>query len=221
MKRLTIFTAAMILAGCGVDNRTSIQIRGRALAQDLKKCSYSPSGEFILGNDSYDLAIGGPYPVALYVQNNLVDPKTLNPSASTESNAWNVEAVRVRVNPSDYVGDFHPSPALASITGEVVVPATTSPTIEPGGGQATVYTGSLLSDGVLTALASVPSGGQIVMGVTLQGHTNDGRRLDSGELVYVLEIVNGGRVLCSTLTCPTGSTATCFCDGQVLAGTCL
>ena len=220
MKRSTLLAAAALALAACVDNRTSIEILGRATPSDQKTCTYTPGGQYITGNDTYDVALGGAYALALYVQNNLLDPHAVNASALTESNTWSVQAVRVRVNPSDYVGNFKPSPALASITGEAVLPMATSPVVRPAGGQGTIYVSDLLTAGFVTAIQGAAAGGQIVLGVTLQGHTNDGARLDSGEFFYALTIESGMKAACAALVCPTGTTATCNCDGQVLAGKC-
>jgi hypothetical protein len=212
MKRLTLLTAAVAaLAACGADNRSSIEILGRAVPSDPKACTYAPGGTYQLGNGVYDVTLGGEYNVVLYVQNNLVDPKTLNANNVTSGNAWSVQAVRVRLNPSDYVGDYQPSPALAPITGEAILPAATSPIVAPAGGQATISTG-LLSDSFVTKLQGVPAGGQVVLGVTLQGKTGDGASLDSGEWMFPLRICSG--CLAAPATCPTGKSLGPACDGQ-------
>jgi hypothetical protein len=219
MKRLT-FLAALLVAGvvgCTTDNRTSIEILGRAAPSSATECTFAPGGEYRLGNGLYDVALGGQYNVVLYVQNNLVDPKTLNSSASTEANAWTVESVQVRVNPSDYTGEYHPSPALASVSGVAVLPVAGSPIVEPAGGQGTIWTG-LLSSGLVTSLQGVTTTGNVVLGVTLQGRTNDDKRLDTDEWIFPLQVCNG----CVTVptSCPTGKTLTGACDGQSTVATC-
>jgi hypothetical protein len=218
MKRLSLFAAfALVLAACGADNRTSIEVLGRAAPSDSKKCTYATGGAYQLGNGLYDTAIGGQYSVVLYVQNNLADPKALNPSAVTASNAWSVQAARVRVNPSDYVGEYKPSPALASIAGDSVLPVVTSPIVAPAGGQATIYLG-LLSDGILTALQTATASGQVVLGVTLEGVTGDGARRDSGEWIFPLQVCSG--CVPVPTSCATGTTLQAPCDGQLSALVC-
>ena len=216
MKRSTLLAAAALTLAACVDNRSSIEILGRAVPSDPKACTYAPGGTYQLGNGVYDVTLGGQYSVVLYVQNNLVDPKTLNANDATSGNSWSVQAARVRLNPSDYVGAYAPSPALASITGEAVLPAATSPIVAPAGGQATIYTG-LLSDALVTALQGVPAGGQVVLGVTLQGKTGDGAHLESGEWIFPLRVCSG----CATApTCATGTTLQPPCDGQSTALEC-
>ncbi len=203
MKRqhLLAVLALAAVTGCGADNLTSIQVKGRALSSDPKTCKFTPGGEYILGNGTYDTLVGGNFGIVLYVRNNLVNANSINPSADAEANAWFVEAARVRVNPSDYVGAYKPSPALASITGDSVLPAT-GPVVEPAGGESTVAV-NLLSDGIFAALQSVSSGGQVVLGVTLKGRTADGK-LDSAEWFFPLEICAG--CLSAPASCPTGQT---------------
>lgn len=222
MKRLVLLLAplALALAGCGSDNRASIEILGRAVPSDLAACTFTAGGlDNLSPTGVYDVNLGGQYGLALYVQNNLADPKTLGADTSS-AKAWTVEAVRVRVNPSDYVSRYQPSPALASISGESVVPVASSASLAPAGGSGTVVVG-LLADGLATALQSGAGvGGQIVLGVTLLGRTGDGASLDTAEWPFPLQICAG---CLGTPTCPTGQTAVpnaCLGNGQIGAPTC-
>ncbi len=218
MKRqhFLVVLATGALLGCGADNRSSIEITGRAAPTDLKECTFSPGGLVVLGNGgTYDVALAGTYPqydLALYVQNNLVDPNVISPGSTTQSKDWSVESVRIRVNPTAYTDQYKPSPALAAITGESTIPAASSSSIEPGGGKTTIVTG-LITDGLLAALqGGAGAGGTVVLGVTLQGRTNDGARLDSSEWPFPLFVCNG----CVTVptTCDASKTLV-SCLGQV------
>ena len=213
MKRLTLLAAALAvgLGACGADNRTSIEILGRAAPSSESTCTFAAGGQYVLGNATYDVSLGGQYNIVLYVQNNLVDASTLNAADPKDANGWSVQAARVRVNPSNYTGQYGPSPALTSITGDSVLPVAASPIVEPAGGQGTIWLG-LLSDDIMTALQSVDAGGQIVLGVTLQGVTNGGTRLDAGEFMYPIEVCVG--CMSGTPICTTGTAQRNMCDGQ-------
>jgi len=215
-KHLLIALASATLLGCGADNRSSIEITGRAAPSSAKDCTFSPGGDVILGNGgTYDVALAGTYPqfdLALYVQNNLVDPNTISPGATTASKGWSLESVRVRVNPTDYTGRYQPSPALAAISGESTFPAAASSSIAPGGGKGTIVTG-LITDGLMAQLqAGAGAGGTVVLGVTLLGRTNDGARLDSSEWPFPLFVCNG--CVSVPTTCDTSKTLVA-CLGQV------
>jgi len=225
MKHQHVLAALALAAvmGCGAENRSSIEIVGRALPSDLKACEFSGTvGKVIFGNGIYDLALGGTaYGIALYVQNNLVDPNSIAPGATTQTKDWSVESVRVRLNPKEYTDRYKPSPALAALSGESVLPVATSATIGVGGGQGTIIM-SILTDGLLTELQAGGAGGTVVLGITLQGRTGDGARLDSSEWPFPLDICVG--CLSGTPTCGTGTTLVtnqCLGLGQIGVDLCL
>ena len=225
MKRQHLLATLALAAvmGCGADNRSSIEINGRAFPSDAKTCEFSGgSGKVIFGNGTYDVALGGAFGIALYVQNNLVDPNTIAPGSTTQSKDWSVESARIRVNPKEFTDRYKPSPGLAAIPStETVLPIATSSTIAAAGGQGTVVM-SILTDGLLAALqGGVGAGGTVVLGITLQGRTNDGARLDSSEWPFPLDLCVG--CLSGIPTCPTGSTLAtnqCLGLGQIGVATC-
>ena len=215
MKRqyLLAVLAAAALMGCRAENGTDIEITGRAVASDEKTCAFATGGKVRLGNGVYDPLLGGPYILPLYVQNNLTDPKIVSPGTTTQSKGWRPEQVRIRVNPKEYTDLYQPSPALAAIPfAESVLPVAASSVAEPAGGQA-IYIMSIITDGLLVALqGGAGAGGTIVLGITLQGRTNDGARLDSNEWPFPIEIQPVSFV--DPSPCPTGTTLASACDGQ-------
>jgi hypothetical protein len=223
MKRQHLLAALALAAvtGCRVENGSSIEITGRAAPSDAKTCEFAAGGKNLLGNGLYDVALGGPYGIALYVQNNLVDPSSIAPGSTTQSKGWAVESARVRVNPKEYTDRYKPSPALAAISGESTLPVAPSSTIEPAGGNNTIVM-NVLSDGLLAALqAGTGAGGTVVLGITLEGRTNDGARLDSTEWPFPLDVCSG--CLSAVPTCATGTTLTpntCLGLGQLGVESC-
>jgi hypothetical protein len=194
----TILLAAMLAAAAGCrDNRTSIEVRGRAFPSDFTKCTYSASGDFLLGAGSLDVASGTTphnYVVALYVQNNTADPSTLTPGSDTAAKAWRPSAVKVRINPSDYLSAFPPSPDLLPVELANRIPVTGN-VVEPGGGQQVVV-GEIISPQILSRLAvatPASAGGRIVVGVTIEGETLDGAILDTGEWFFPINLCVGCR----------------------------
>ncbi len=228
MKRqhLLALLALAALNGCGADNRSSIEILGRALPTDIKTCEFSGTpNKVIFGNGTYDVTLGGtPYGIALYVQNNLIDPGTIVPGATTQSKDWSVESVRVRWNPTEFTDRYKPSPGLAALSGQAVLPVATSATIAVAEGTGTIIM-SVLSDGMLADLLGATPGETAVLGITLQGRTNDGARLDSSEWPFPIQVCAG--CLNSTVgppaVCPTGTTLqpnSCLGLGQIGADIC-
>ena len=171
MKRqhLLAVLAAAALMGCGADNRSSIEIMGRAFPSDVKACEFSGTvNKVIFGNGTYDVTLGGTaYGIALYVQNNLVDPATTTPGATSQSKDWSVESVRVRWNPQEFTDRYKPSPGLAALTGQAVLPVATSATISAAEGQGTIIM-SVLSDGMLADLLGATPGETAVLGITFR-----------------------------------------------------
>jgi hypothetical protein len=220
MKRqhlLAVLAAAALMA-CKAENGTSIEITGNAIASDEKTCEFASGGKVSLGNGVYDPAAGGAYLLGLYVQNNLVDPNTVAPGSITQAKGWRPEHVRIRVNPPEYVDLYQPSPALATIpAAESRLPVAPSSTIEPEGGQG-VYILSIVTDGLAVALQSSTGAGEtVVLGITLEGKTNDGARLDTNEWPFALLIQPGAIV---TPTCTSPAVASSPCQGQQVASVC-
>jgi hypothetical protein len=195
---------ALGLSAC-VDNRTSIEVTGRAAASDAKLCKFAPGGDRLFGAGTFDVTLPLSYSIALYVQNNLVDPTSLPSGATKGSNDWHAESVRVRLNPKEYVDLYGPSPALAPVTGENVLEVASQATAAAGG--STVQIADLLSAALAERLVAVaPASGQVrvALGITLQGRTGDGKRLDAGEWFFPLDVCMG--CLNVTPTCPAGTT---------------
>lgn len=220
MKRqhLLAVLAAAALMGCRADNGASIEITGRAFPTDVKGCTYSPGGDVALATPVYDPVLGGPFRVALYVRNNLVDPNKIAPGSTTQSNNWSAQSVKVRLNPSQFVDRYHPSPALLDLPQlETVHPLLTSSVVEADGGEATFIV-DLLNDGLAAAILGSPDG-SVVLGITLQGRVNgDGSRQDSTE--FPLPVLIQANSYIDPRPCPTGSVFTLSCDGQVFNGSC-
>lgn len=207
MKSSVLLTAAALaLAGCGADNRSSIEILGRATPSDPKACVFTAGGLNNLAPAGlYDVNLGGQYAVALYVQNNLVDPKSLTPDAVTAAKSWTADNVRLRL--------------LSGASGEATIPVTSAQSLAPAGGSGTVIV-PVLTAGMLPAV-SAAVGGEVVLGVTLLGHTGDGASLDTYEWPFPLQICAG--CINPTPTCPAGQTAvanTCPGNGQLGVPSC-
>ena len=222
MKRSHLLAALALAAvtGCRVENGSSIEITGNALPSDEKKCVFTAGGVNDLSSGQYDPLVGGPFNLAVYVQNNLVDPNTIAPGSTTDSKGWRPEHVRIRLNPKDYTGQYNPSPALAAVSAaDLTLPVVPSSTVEPSGGRATVYM-NIVSDGLVAALQGIVGEQTVVLGITLEGHTNDGARLDSNEWPFPVDIKPGKFTNVVDLTCTLPLVATGPCTGQRDAGSC-
>lgn len=206
---LAAVLAAAAAAGCA-DNRTTVEILGRAAPSDTTTCKYSSSGDFLLGPGTMDVSAAAPtYATVLYIKNNAADPATSTPGTVTDSKAWRALAAKVRVNPSKYVGDFAPSPALLGYSAENVLPMDGMTT--PPGGNAAQFA-DLLGSGIgaqLKGLVAAGATAKVVLGVTLQGQTLDGTDVDSGEWYMALEVCNGC-LAGLTCTAPAVPTPSCF-----------
>ncbi len=215
MNRKLSLAAVLVLglAACA-DNRSSIEIAGRAAPSDVKSCLYAVGGQYLLGTAVYDTTLDPDYTIVLYVNNNLADPTTLNPGSLIAAKTWRVSAVKVRLNPQPYVDKYGPSPALLPVTGESVL-GSEGVGIAPGANG--VVAADVMSADVAAAIrgAATPTAQQLVLGVTLEGQTLDGARLDTGEWYYTLDV---GAGCLAGLTCPTGQTRTtntCRGAGQI------
>lgn len=192
-KKLLVLLA--LAAGCRADNRSSISILGRAAPSSATTCTYAPGGQYDARPVGVlDLAYAGyqTYELPLYVNNELGDPTAGSETALSSSKNWLPQAARVRINPSSYVKDYHPNPPLIDFRAENVVPANGN-TIPVNGDGLVIF--EAISHELGLALASVaPPGGdkrRIVIGVTLQGRTNDGLQLDTGEWYYPIDLCVG------------------------------
>jgi hypothetical protein len=226
MKPTVLIAAlAMLLAAC-VDNRSSIEITGRAAPSDPTTCKFAAGGENLLGPGTLDVSFGNmTYNMVVYLTNNLADPTATVPEALTSAKAWTATAARVRVNPKDYLDRFGASPALLSLAGENTT-ALDGQTVAPAGGQTAQFVNVLSrSLGAQIAAAAVAAGEtrRIVVGITLEGLTKDGARLDSGEWFFPIDICNGC-LQPASVTCPTGQVLVannCFAFGQDTTPSCV
>jgi hypothetical protein len=213
MKRILL--AIVVLAAACADNRTSIEITGRAAQSDPKSCTFDPSGKNLLGPGTLDVSFGNmTYSTVLYVTNNIADPVTSVPEATTASKAWRASAARVRVNPQDYLDRFGASPALLPFQGENTLPLDGQTTPPAGGKTAQLVDVISRSLGAQIGAAQAAAGDtrRVVLGITLEGLTLDGARVDSGEWYFPVDVCNG---------CLQPASATCADPAQVLvAGNC-
>jgi hypothetical protein len=96
---------------------------------------------------------------------------------------------------------------------------TPAQSLAPAGGSGTVVV-PLLTAGLLPAISSAV-GGEVVLGVTLLGHTGDGASLDTYEWPFSLQICAG--CVNPAPTCTTGQTLVvnaCLGNGQIGVPSC-
>jgi len=218
VRRFIVPIALAAVVGCA-DNRTTIEIRGHAFPVDTADgCTFRPESQFQLGNGildvQYALGYGGAgaptYGAVLYVTNHGNNPTTAEttPGSTVSGSSWRALAARVRVNPSDYTSSFPPSPALIPLRSSIRVPLdglTTRP------GQESTQFVQIVDPalGALIAAATVAGPPRmLVVGVTLEGETLDGTRVDSGEWFYGIEVCRG----CQPTACvdPAKTLSSCF-----------
>jgi len=217
VRRFIVPIALAAVVGCA-DNRTTVEIRGHAFPVDTANgCSFRPESQLQLGNGSLDVAYGGGYAGAggptygavLYITNHSNDPTTADttPGSTVSGSSWRALAARVRVNPSDYTSNYPPNPGLIPLRTTIRVPLD-GQTTRPGA-ESTQFV--QIVDPTLAALiAAATAAGppqMLVVGVTLEGETLDGTRVDSGEWFYGIEVCRGCRATACTGTKVLGS---CF-----------
>jgi hypothetical protein len=222
MKRnLLVPALALLLAGCVSSAASEIQITSRAAPSDPKTCKFAAGGESLLGPGILDVGAGFlTYGLAVYVTNNLEDPHSTTPEALTSSKAWSAFAAKVRVNPKDYVDQFGASPPLLPITDENVLPLDGATT--PVGGSNVQFVDAVSQPLGAKLMAALGAGAprSVILGITLEGHTADGARLDSGEWFFPLTVCSG---CLATPTCTGTQTlvpGSCFGPGQDSGGVC-
>lgn len=239
MKRLIALSLLLAPAAC-VDNRSSIEIDGRAAPTDLTTCKFAPGGDVLSGAGLLDVGVSMPtYDLEVYLKNDLSNPATAStpvigqiPTVISSTKAWTANAAKVRVNPSGYVDTFGPNPSLLQFNGENVTPLD-GQTIQPGGGTAVQLVEAISGPlgAQLTSLVAPGDLRRIVLGISLQGRTLDGASLDTSEWYFPLDLCNGcltcpaGQVPSSAgcVACPTGQVPTaqsCFGFGQDSAAIC-
>jgi hypothetical protein len=210
-KKLIVLLAT-VLGACGADT-SPIVIRGRAAPSDVDAetgaCTFPPTGDFQFGPGLLDVGAGRVprYNLPLFVRNSLAIPTAQPGQAQSEMKTWFARAARVRVRPGN---------AGATIT---VAPTA----VQAGGGDAAL--GVDVVDATLGAALQqiAPGPGElrrVVLGITLEGETQDGESLDTEQFDYPLDLCAGCIV---TPTCAAGQTLTftsCGYLGQDAAPVC-
>jgi hypothetical protein len=216
-KKLLVLLA-LGLGACRADNRSSIEILGRAAPSSTTDCTFAPGGQ-IDGNPAVlDVATTYNgflrYRIPLYVNNLLADPTVVNNATVTSAKAWRPDVARVRVNPSSHVNDVNPSPALLAFQAENTIPMQ-GQVIDVGGKSVQIV--DVVSHQLGQAIQALVTPGQVqrmVLGISLQGHTLDGQYLDSGEWYYPVDVCNG----CLSCTACTGTTPICAAPAVPASG---
>jgi hypothetical protein len=195
-KKILGLLLLLSLGACDAgDNQSSVQILGRALSTSDTECSYKGGGEMQLGGGTLDVSAeyGAflTYALPLYVNNELADPADTSSAGVTAAKTWYAQTARVRVNPAAYINQFGPNPALLPFHAENVIPL-------DGHGIPVDVEDVVWVEAVSRALGvafqgQIPAGEsrQVVLGITIQGKTADGRALDTGEFYYPIEVCSG------------------------------
>jgi hypothetical protein len=221
-RKLLIPVLALVAVACA-DNRSSIEILGRAAPSDETACTFTAGGEFRQGPGTLDVSsrFGGlpgylAYQLEVYLNNNLTDPTELSPESLSSAKAFRAEAAKVRVNPKDYTDSFAPSPALLPFQGENTIPLDGA-TIEPGG--KSVQLVDAISPALGQQLADALPVGEsrrVVLGISIQGRTLDNQFLESAEWFFPIDVCDGC-LLTGLTACVAGGTISqgnCFGFGQ-------
>jgi hypothetical protein len=215
---------ALALGACRADSTGGVTIEHRLTPSALfpasgSACSWDPSAPAWLGAGTMDLATTLQYDIVFKVNNDLVDPSTTGTGTVSHAKTWHPYAARVRVNPATYVKDFNPSPALLSFSNENTTPADGGG-INPSASGVVTVTAISSSLGQLIAGAAGGMPATIVLGITIQGRTEDHAYLETTELFYPVTVCTG--CLPPPATCPTGQVAmfSCFGAGQELSAKC-
>ncbi|MFL5303001.1 MAG: hypothetical protein ACJ79R_21945 [Anaeromyxobacteraceae bacterium] len=226
MKRiLHLVPALALLLGACVDNRSSVQILSRAAPSDPASCKFAAGGESQMGPGTLDVGFAADpralrYSLAVYVNNNLVDPQESSPESVTSSKAWTAVAAKVRLNPKEYVDQFGASPPLLAISDENVLPLDGN-TIPVGGNDVELVDAVSRSLGTKIAAALGPDAtASVILGITLQGRTADGARVDTGEWYFPIDVCSGCLAAPACAPPAVAVPGSCFNVGQDSAGTC-
>lgn len=194
MKRALPISLLLLAAACGVDNGTSVEVDGRAAPDSATTCAFKAGGEFQLGPGVLDLAqVPQPvYSLVVYVRNNMADPKLTTPESVTAARAWNGYAAHVRVDPKSYVDAFGPNPPLPVTSLQTTTPLD-GQSVQPAGGTSALHVEAV--SGTLGAqLGALLGGGPIrtlVLGIKLEGQTNEGQYIETAEWFFPLKICSG------------------------------
>jgi hypothetical protein len=206
----TLLLLALALGACRAQNRSSIEIRGRAPPSSQTECSFTGGGTtFDLRTAILDVGsvYNGflRYEIPLYVDNLLSDPTEGSTATTPAAKSWLPEVAKVRVNPSNYIKDLHPSPALLAVEAENTVPIQ-GQSIPVGGKSVQRVLAVSQQLGQVIQAAAIPGQlSQVVLGISLQGHTADGQFLETGEWYTPVTIC----VNCLACTGCTGTTPIC------------
>jgi hypothetical protein len=212
MNRTIAFALLLAAAGCSV-NKPGIELDGRASPSDPTNCLFTAGGQSLLGPGVLDVNIKKSYRGEFYLKNDLLDPSITDTNTVKGAKAWHGNAVKVRVNPSDYIKDYTPSPALLAYSVVTVLPVNTNSVPPQGADVATLDLIPVAVGNALAALVGPGSRGRVVLGITIEGETLDGQGLDTNEFFYPVDICNG--CLAPTETCTATQVLTPqTCDGE-------
>ena len=192
MKR-TALLALLAFAACA-DNRASIEIGGPLSPDGVPSCKFSPANLSPLLAGVLDVAATAlpTYTVVVKVTNNLLDPAAVSSEGFSPAKDWTADAARVRINPSEYVDRYAPNPALLPFQAENVTPLTGQTVTKAGGNAALAVVA--VSGALGAQLASAVAAGdprQVVLGISLQGHTADGAHLETNDWYYPITVCRG------------------------------
>jgi hypothetical protein len=227
-KKALVLLALLAAAGCQRENASSVVIRGRAMPDvDDTGCFWNDDGEYYAGDARLDVSADPVtgysdqlrYKIGVYLRNDMDVPDV---PASLAGKDFRADAARVRLNPPDFVDANDPNPLLLPISAENTVPLQ-GLVVEAGGGtRAQVIqhaVGHELGLEIQTAAAGIPLGESrnIVLGITIQGHTLDGEYLETNEWPYGVRVCNGCLPRLTNADCGVGfvvSRVSCYPPGQ-------
>jgi hypothetical protein len=193
-----LLALALVAAAACHENRSSLEIRGRAAPSSATTCTFTGGGETLLGIGVMDVGsfFGPPvfehrYRLHLYVKNTLTDPSTDNPQKTASSKAWFPLAAKVRVNPSGHLSDFGLGAGLLPLGGEIVTTMDGNAVEVGTEGVVTVEAVDVTLGNTFSSAVTGAGGtgaGRVVLGVTLKGFTGDGASLESGEWFFPIDL---------------------------------
>ncbi len=229
-RTLLIPALALAVAACA-DNRSSIEIIGRAAPSDPASCKFAPGGEIQAGPGTLDVSaqltgLQGylSYALEVYLNNNLVDPSATNPGTLAASKAFRAATAKVRVNPQEYTDKYAPSPALLAFQGQNVLSLDGS-TFDPNS-KGVLHVEALSPALGAQIAAALPAGTsqRMVLGITVQGQTLDGASVESAEWYYPVDVCDGCLVAFDVQQCLASGAAVfannCFAFGEDFRVTC-